>query len=232
MSKVDYWHFELWDWEGAGLVVDFDAMGLLRNGHHMYLDMVSAKYYDNEVYHYNTNLFYLGDSVKSLTITPVAISGGVYSYGARIHIDLKTPQEAFTFESIDDNCFTFDDFSVVYSTILDNLCHPPDARLKSVPPSLPGWQLYNEAVDWGSSRTIPTPENFCPDECTGATAPYTTPDPVPCGCIPFELEITLYPCDEMPQVEPPQAFACPPLTFTVPLEICCECDVRETPPAN
>ncbi len=63
------------------------------------------------------------------------------------------------------------------------------------------------------------------EDCYPLSAPHYYPNPVPCGCEEYNLEVTLTPC-------PTQL--CPPLLgiLNENVTICCSCDIRSTPPGE
>lgn len=58
----------------------------------------------------------------------------------------------------------------------------------------------------------------------GGVAPISlNPNPIPCGCITFDLEITIKPCDGMPS--PPCEDKI--LETIYPFTLCCSCVIRK-----
>jgi hypothetical protein len=71
-------------------------------------------------------------------------------------------------------------------------------------------------------------EGYCFDECFDPNLPIPiySHNPISCGCITLNLEITLKPCNNMPS--PPCEDKI--LEMTYPFTLCCSCDIRQNEP--
>ena len=126
------------------------------------------------------------------------------------------------------SCLTFNNYAFDLDFHgLEGLCVLPRYKLtsKSLRPGylgLPvGWRTrwIEIPYDWP-----PIPAH-CANEPNGGhcTSPPHLPEPVPCRCINFDLDIILDPCGG-------NHILCPPIHLKKEVEICCSCDVR--PPAD
>jgi hypothetical protein len=126
-------------------------------------------------------------------------------------------------------CLRFDDYSFDLNFFgLEGLCVRPDYKLTSNNALNPGY--LGLPLNWTSGEFTPTngwpviPVN-CTSEPNGpecATVP-NMPEPVPCKCVDFNLQIELYSCTG-------DYIDCPPILLNKLIKICCLCDVR--PPNN
>lgn len=234
-STVDYFRIQTYDANGFELTYDYN--GLVTTDFPLAIHstggftVVTASTVVGGSQIFNQELFSFDSDVKSVLITPYHWTGTApnetldpSNYTATFN--LKTGAEAFSFEPTGNSCYTFDNFATSYSNILDGFCGTLSAQVSIVPPVPAGWSpVFSQTIDLNGTTDITTPTNYCLDECGNMTAPYYLPDPVPCECIDFKLDITVSPCTDMQS-------DCPDLDFSIDIEICCSCDVRENPPAN
>lgn len=152
----------------------------------------------------------------------------------KLRFNLFKAEDAFTLEPWEDDCFTFDNFNMRYTHILDGFCGSlsnPIITLIPPPPSGSGWnEDFTQQVFFNTLTNINQPHwqggvSWCDDACMDATAPHYITNPVTCGCVDFEVKVMLEPCPTGPA-------DCPPVEIVLPLKICCDCDVRETAPQN
>lgn len=126
------------------------------------------------------------------------------------------------------SCLTFNNYAFDLDFHgLEGLCVLPEYKLtsKSQKPDYLGLPLgwYTRWI--GTPYVWPNIPAHCANEPNGAhctSAPHL-PEPVPCRCIPFDLEIKLGSCGG-------HHIDCPPIHIKKEIEICCSCDVR--PPAD
>lgn len=175
----------------------------------------------------NPNTFTLG-SYTQVKFTYFNDQGG--KDGENTFDLINTAEEAFQMNPTG-SCYTFTPFSFDMSSILDGLCSPSITATLSVPPGSSGAsylppnfsQITTLNSDGSGSNSFNIPNSTWCDQCIGAFAPYTLPDPVPCGCMDMTMTITIEPCNTAPS-------NCPDLELELDLEVCCSCDVRESPP--
>jgi len=125
------------------------------------------------------------------------------------------------------SCLTFDDYAFDLNFLnLDGMCVIPTYKLtsKSQYPGYLGLPLNWESIPFSSSTWPNIPAN-CANEPNGpeCTANGNEPEPVPCKCINFDLEIKLDACNG-------DYIECPTIVINRDIKICCSCDVR--PPVN
>ena len=234
-SGVDYFRIQTFDQDGYELSYDYSGLVTsefpLATHSRGGFDVVTASTVVGGNQIFNQEEFSFDTDVKSVLITPYHWTGSApnqtldpTNYSATLNI--KTGAEAFGFEPTNSTCYTFDNFATTYSNILDGFCGEVSGEVSIVPPVPPGWSsVFSQTFNIEGNTDISTPVDYCITTCGNATAHYYEPDPVPCGCIDFNLDITILPCDAMSEV-------CPNYNFSIAIEICCTCDVRENPPGN
>lgn len=134
----------------------------------------------------------------------------------------------------ENGCFTFDNFKFKSDINVEGLCVSPFYKLKY--PNL----VYNnnilpiDVLPYNNMLNSPIyninkpSANYCLDLITTTILPPGNyPNPVPLGCIEFDMEITLLPC-EYYESDP----NCPPLVLNKKINICCSCDIRPSNPNN
>ncbi len=142
-------------------------------------------------------------------------------------------EDAFAFSPGNSaSCYTFDPFKMEFSTVLDNLCEGVDVKL-NIPFGSPASSFFspNYSVSFNDlfgrysyfkttnlTRTMNN-GNWC-EQCNNIAAEWV-PEPVPCGCVDFDLHITLKSCKD-----------CPDLDLILSIPICCSCDIRSSLPQN
>ncbi len=192
--------------------------------------VIKIKNQNGSSYDINPNFFTLGN-YKSVRLSTLGAINTTPTGSTKINL-VNSVEEAFVMNPDDGaNCYTFTPFSYNVNSILDNLCSP-DIDIKFQLPSgsmnagffPPGWSVSKQLDNDGDgSDFFNTPNGTWCDQCIGVTAPYNAPNPVPCGCLNFEVVISIEPCNNAPT-------DCEPLEMSFQIEVCCSCDVRETPP--
>lgn len=178
----------------------------------------------------NTNSFTFGDT-ESATIT--TYSG--MTINETVHISfINDLSSAFqTTPANSASCYKFNPFSMDFSTLLDDLCEGVDIEL-SLPQNSPAASYFPPNYSYTDNgifgpfsveKTINISDNipfgnWCHDACYNIGAP-PGPEPVPCGCVDFNLKITLKSCKN-----------CPDLDVNTTIPICCSCDIRGPYPEN
>jgi hypothetical protein len=178
----------------------------------------------------NTGKFSFGNDVDYIVITPLNVdeSGNVFST-IPTTLQFTTLLEAITFES-EQSCFTFDNFKLNLDNILDGFCGDYHFDLKKhwsdiADPNDPA--NVHEDLNIGVETDLINFDDHCA-ECLGMSAepPSVNPDPVPCGCRTFEIDLTIEPC---PAYLPED---CDDLHIFTQIDICCECDIRSSEPST
>ncbi len=189
----------------------------------------------------NNNLFHFDSEVTRIVFTEYRDdpnNPGQLVPGFKTTLNVRNPEDIFeawrwngssSGAPPTEKCLEFNDFLLDVTNDLPGFCSNLSAGdITLTPPTPVGWPSnFSHAVQIKDfqNRTVPTPENYCEDKCSEMEAPPNHPEPVPCGCIEFDLEIILEPCDDA-------NFPCPTLNFTIPLTICCTCDVRKDMGSN
>jgi hypothetical protein len=130
------------------------------------------------------------------------------------------------FEEIEiDDCNRYNNFSLSAPISLPGFCGGIEFSIKRKPENITDPNAVNEVLLSGfSNLDLLALAPDCED-CYPLSAPHYYPNPVPCGCEEYNLEVTLTPC-------PTQL--CPPLLgiLNENVTICCSCDIRSTPPGE
>jgi hypothetical protein len=146
----------------------------------------------------------------------------------KLRFNLISLEDAFTLESQDGSCFTFDNFNVSISNMLDGFCGTlinPILSIAPPPPIGSGWSsTFTKSIPFHTPLAIDLPTNsngltWCEEKCTDVTAPAHSTYPVPCGCVDFFVDLKLAPC-------PTSDADCPIIDLRIPISVCCDCDVR------
>ena len=180
-------------------------------------------------------IFTLADGVNYMDIRVIKkylYSGTNGQLGSYLYISAEFEVEFIEDEDIEvdvvpsngKSCLTFNNYAFDLDFHgLEGLCVLPRYKLtsKSQKPNylglLLGWHTrwIEIPYDWPS-----IPAN-CANEPNGphCTTSPNQPLPVPCKCMPFDLDIELEPCGG-------NHILCPPIKIRKEVDICCSCDVR------
>jgi hypothetical protein len=214
------------DYNGSGLKGDYPYW------FHPYttdegLDVVPLKRYSGsaEGYIKNRYAFSVGEDVKTieLKIWGFPENGEEHLLEHKVTMDVLSIEEAFSFTNpLNESCFTFENFHVNLSSVLDGFCGDAIGYLWQVPPlANPNNQIDPIKLEFKEPISLSTLDGYC-ESCINATASSSLPEPVPCGCSNFSIDINIKPC----QSTEPRPIECPDLNFSLPIDICCDCDVR------
>lgn len=245
-ARPDYVKIVTYDKSGVFMGFNYHSMGIADGTFHIaqhpvHGDLVAVMGYDvyEDLWVKNNNTFTFPEGAESVEITTYHWTGNVgqetldeSSY--KLTFNLIDPSQAFSLDPTEQGCFTFDNFTIGYSHILDGFCgylSNPKLSIAPPPPTGSGWNAnFTQQLFFNTQTTINQPHwqggtSWCDDACTGVTAPHYISDPVPCGCVDFDVTVELTPC--------PTADAdCPIVEIKLPISICCDCDVREISPQN
>ena len=245
-AKPDFIRIQLFNDDGVFLGYDYEQIGisdgLFNVIHHpQYGPLVAAYKYDDNSNEWvtNNNKFVFPDHVGSAQITTYHWTGTEGDYTVdpsnyTLNINLLKADEAFSPNSNNAQCLTFNNFNLGIEHNLDGFCGTFTKPVMT--PALPIPQgsgfTPGSTIDIVFGHTIqidqPTTDQgvpWCEDErnqqVTGPNIPY----PVPSGCINFELKYELKPCSTAD-------YECPNIEIIQPIKVCCSCDIRPTNPMN
>ena len=218
-------HFDVQDYVDAGLLKDPFGIGYSPDGYDNIVVGLKALT-EGGVFAKNIYTFRFKSDVKKATIrvfnetdNPVTLD-----LDRELTLNFMNLSEAFLLKpGNDESCLTFENFNVNLENSLDGFCGKTKASLWQVPPIKNAQnQIDPIKVELGINQEIEIENDWC-NNCMDATANPSEPDPVPCGCTNFMMNITITPCQghTMPD-------NCPSLEFQLPVTVCCVCDVRTT----
>ncbi|MFT5725453.1 MAG: hypothetical protein ACI9JN_002578 [Bacteroidia bacterium] len=243
-AQPDHIRIKMYDQLGEFMGYNYHSIGIADDmfpviAHPDHGIVVAANAFDvgSGLWVLNRNTFRFPEEVTRVEITTFHWTGDAGSKtldpsNRKLTLNLLNGEQAFTLEPTNGSCFTFDNFHMKYSHILDGFCgylSDPVLTLAPPPPNGSGWNdQFTQDIDFNRSIQISQPQwqggaSWCDDECQNATSPYYITQPVTCGCVDFTVKLVLSPC-------PTSSENCPPLNLELPLKICCDCDIRETPP--
>ncbi|MFT5157073.1 MAG: hypothetical protein ACI9NN_001093 [Bacteroidia bacterium] len=231
-ASPDYWHIERYNGVDQWKPVDYLSSGLSNSVFNQVYDPASGKVLVEAIDHesssqvFNSNVFDLGDDLEypyiiftpyHITPNPNTLDPGNNTLTAHI----KPPSELITFKPGDDEeCYNFNNMNVWKIHDIEGFCGFINGGISIAQPVPAGFDpSFSTTFDFNNSFSLEEPLTHC-DDCIIATAPASNPDPVPCGCVKYTLEIRIEPCTEAPP-------GCEALEFTEEIQVCCRCDVRE-----
>ena len=241
-THPDFVQFEYYDKNGLYIVPMYGESGLtdglfMRTYHPNIGDLVTLKTFEpiNEVWISNTNQFTIPIDVRTMVIKTYSWTGQgsertLEPNNNNITLTFVEIGDAFTLSPWDasDDCMTFSNGAARLNTVLDGFC----GRIINTKLSSPN---PNPNEYWGSNFSLDVEFGHDPNfngavsssdwcaQCDGVQAPYNFPNPIPCGCVTFELEAKMTPCPTAPEW-------CEDISIQIPYNICCTCDTRELPP--
>jgi hypothetical protein len=187
--------------------------------------------FDNENQVSNSGWFSIDYSVSKVEIytyfETTGTGGTIYVSSNKTEINFTSAQNAFNVSNTSGNsCQTFDDFNASVANILDGFCGNITSKITdhpfnvAYPPT--GLEI---SYSLGDDANLSAFENHC-DQCNNVSAPPPSqmPNPVTCGCVLFNMELTIEPC--------PEYYQCPSLILDYDIQICCRCDVRSQDPID
>jgi hypothetical protein len=227
-------------------LVDYDT--IQQNGYGFFSDLPFATYIEETeswVYSsieafltFNTengdfsDWFSFSEEVKTVTINLLNWNGILGAYtGNPIEINFEDPEDLINV-TIPEECQTLDDFVFFATHNIEGLCEPLVYNM-ILPNHIPNSSSTNNkkifpfsGSPFQESNSLEYYEDYCYNECFDPHLPEyplsLNPNPIPCGCITFDLEITIKPCSHMPS--PPCEDKI--LETTYPFTLCCSCDLR------
>jgi|GEM_PF-1976784 len=245
-AQPDFIRIRLYDNTGEVIGYEYEHMGLgddIYNvsRHPDYGMLVAVHGLDvwKEKWLVNKNAFIFSDYVGSVEITMYHWTGDKGSRTLdpslyQLKLNFVSPDEAFAPKSNNAPCLTFDNFDLGIDQPLNGFCgrfRSPQLTPRRPIPDGSGWNPNNNYdVVFGQHISIPQPQtdngvSWCDDERTKQNASPTAPNPVPSGCINFDLKYELEPCANANA-------NCPTVDIIKTISVCCTCDVRPIGPSN
>ncbi len=243
-ARPDHIRIKMYDAMHGFLGYNYQSIGIADNVfpafYHPYfgeLITVTANDEVNNNLTFNTNPINFPPEAALVEITTYHWTGDAGSQtldenNYKMTLNLLDVNDAFTLNSGDKDCFTFDDFLVDISHSLDGFCgNIINTEIESKPPfpDGSGWDdTYNEPIVLGVSTSLSQPVNdegktWCEQDVNTQTADWNLPDPVPSGCLEFNFKFKITPCNAADA-------NCPDIELAIPITICCSCDVRPVGP--
>lgn len=178
---------------------------------------------------YSINTWVVIDTLGTLKPQNLNIKVGFFQKDSTGHVpDLLSAKPAN-----DETCYLFEPFNFA-----DDLSLNIEGFFGSIEPfyhlslaphqtEKAGWTKDNKVKTKKNNSFPKLDSNYCEPEFQWTT-PHHAPDPVPGGCIDFDLEYTIEACFNPPRKVRP----CLPLKAKKTIAICCDCDVRAKAPAD
>lgn len=243
-ARPDYVKIVTYDKSGVFMGFNYHSMGIADGTFHIaqhpvHGDLVAVMGYDVyvDLWVKNNNTFTFPEGAESVEITTYHWTGNVgqetldeSSY--KLTFNLIEPSQAFSLDPTEQGCFTFDNFLANISHNLSGFCgNITQTQIESKPPfpGGSGWdETYIEPIVLGRSTSLRQPVNsegktWCQQEVNTQTTDGNFPDPVPSGCLEFNLKFKITPCSSADA-------ECPDIELSLPITICCKCDVRPIGP--
>ncbi|MFT5480730.1 MAG: hypothetical protein ACI9NN_001698, partial [Bacteroidia bacterium] len=209
-AKPDYLRIKLRNKDGLFIGYNYDGIGISSNefpviSHPDYGQIVAAQSFNefSKKWLVNSNLITWPDEIGTVEISTLHWTGEegnrtLDESTKKLTLNLISPEDAFTLESNNDDCFTFDNFNMIYLDNLDGFCGrltDPLLSLAPPPPVGSGWNSnFSQQLVFNTTMDIDQPAwndeiSWCDEKCTDVFAPSYTTDPVPCGCVDFTVKL-------------------------------------------
>jgi hypothetical protein len=168
----------------------------------------------------NNKWFSIPDEVSKLKIkTYTNVVDTLHIEGTEIEMNFLSYEESLNLEiNNGSSCLSYNNFNLDYSLNVSGFCGNLTSKIKTLPNTI-GEPEFSQDYEFGQTENLEHRAAHCA-ECLNVSAlPYpVNPNPVPCGCRTYQLEVTYQACSAM--------YPCPDVTFIKEISICCNCDVR------